>query len=64
MLILMTAALAAAVPAVQPTAGEDAHGQHLAMVHKGHGQMKCCKCCNDMAKEHEGHAEHPGHQAH
>jgi hypothetical protein len=26
--------------------------------------MDCCKeCCKDMAKMHEGHAEHEGHKA-
>ncbi len=61
MLILMTAALAAAGPAAQPASGADIHAQHMAMGETGkHDQMKCCDCCKDMAKEHEGHAGHDG----
>ena len=50
MLILMTAALAAAEPAPTP-AGSDA---------PKHEKMKCCDCCKDMAGKHEGHAGHDG----
>jgi hypothetical protein len=28
-----------------------------------HAQADCCPCCKDMAKKHEGHAEHEGHTA-
>ena len=64
MLILMSAALAAAATAVPPAAGEDTHSQHQAMAYEGRGQMKCCECCKDMASEHERHTGHPGLQAH
>jgi hypothetical protein len=62
MLILMTAALVAAVPAVEPTSGADAHAQHIAMGKTDqHEQTKCCDCCKDMAKKDEGHTGHEGH---
>jgi hypothetical protein len=64
MLILMTAALVAAVPAVEPTSGADAHAQHIAVGETDqHEQTKCCDCCKDMAKKHDGHSEYPGHAA-
>jgi hypothetical protein len=61
MMILVTAALVAAAPAV--SAGSVEHGpQHVAMARNGeHEQMKCCECCEDMASEHKGHADHSGH---
>lgn len=60
MIILMTAALAAAQP-VPATAGNDMAAQHMAMGQAGqHEQMKCCDCCKDMAGKHEGHAGHDG----
>jgi hypothetical protein len=52
MLILMTAALAAAQPAPTTQPGPDT---------PKHEQMKCCECCKDMAGKHEGHAGHDGH---
>ena len=62
MLILMTAALVAAVPAVEPTSGADAHAQHIAVGETDqHEQTKCCDCCKDMAKKHDGHSEYRGH---
>jgi len=75
MMILMTAALAAAQPA--PAAGPmPNHTQHEQMEqrtggHVGHmvgmsqEQMADCKkCCEEMmAKMHDGHAEHSGHKA-
>ena len=61
MLILMTAAFAAAQPAT-PTPAADSHAQHMAMAQTGkHEQMKCCDCCKDMARKHEGHADDEGH---
>ena len=63
MIILMTAALAAAQP-VPATAGNEMPAQHMAMGEAmQHEQMKCCDCCKDMAGKHEGHAEHEGHRA-
>ena len=62
MLILMTAALVAAVPAVEPMSGLDAHAQHIAVGETDqHEQTKCCDCCKDMAKKHDGHSEYRGH---
>ena len=69
MMMLMTAALAAAQPA--PAHGTmPSHAQHHEMVqgtsghtgHMGEKQMADCKkCCEEMmAKVHEGHAEHSG----
>lgn len=61
MIILMTAALAAAQP-VPVAAGSEMPAQNMAMGEAGqHEQMKCCDCCQDMAKKHEGHARHEGH---
>jgi hypothetical protein len=69
MIILMTAALAAAQPATKPapTPRVDAHAQHQQT-----GQMRmmsekemadCRKCCEEMmAKMHDGHAEHSEHE--
>ena len=63
MMILMTAALAAAQP-VPATAGNEMPAQHMAMGEvTQHEQMKCCDCCKDMAGKHEAHAEHEGHRA-
>ena len=67
MLILMTAALAAA----QPAPATNPHAQHSQMQHgqsapaqkseQHQGMKDCCKdCCKDMAKK-EGHVEHGGH---
>jgi hypothetical protein len=60
MLILMTAALAAAQPAAAPPADADPHAHHMAQPGM-HAQKDCCDCCKDMAGKHEGHAEHDGH---
>ena len=63
MLILMTTALAVAAPAAQPAEQAAPQSQHMAMNHDAHRQMmKCCDCCKDMAKEHEGHFDHEGHE--
>jgi hypothetical protein len=60
MIILMTAALAAAQPVPAPAGNE--MPQHMAMGEaRQHEQMKCCDCCKDMAEKHEGHARHDGH---
>ena len=60
MIILMTAALAAAQPAPVPQ-GKAMPAEHMAMGHGGKGaHMKCCDCCKDMA-EHDGPAEHERH---
>lgn len=62
MLILMTAALVAAQPAPVVPAIADVHAERMAMASDpGHAQKECCPCCKDMAKKHEGHAEHSGH---
>lgn len=71
MIILMTAALAAAQPAPAPSA--PIHAQHQQMEHKGTmgdmghmGMSKkqmadCHKCCEEMmAKMHHGHAQRKG----
>jgi hypothetical protein len=63
MMILMTAALAAAAPAESVAPNAAPHSQHMPMGHHGsHAQMKCCECCKDMAKEDEGHGRHEGHE--
>ena len=63
MIILMTAALAAAQPMPAPQ-GDAMPPQHMGMAQGGkHEHMKCCDCCKDMAGKHEGHAEHEGHRA-
>lgn len=75
MIILMTAALAAAQPA--PAAFPPTHAQHQQMEHKGtmghmghmgHMGMSekemadCHKYCEEMmAKMHHGHRQHKGH---
>ena len=61
MIILMTAALAAAQP-VPVAAGSEMPAHHMAMGEAAqHEQMKCCNCCKDMADKHEGHSEGHGH---
>jgi hypothetical protein len=63
MLILMTAALAAAAPAEQPMPPMNMHEQHMSMHHgDGAHKVKCCDCCEDMAKDHEGHSAHRGRE--
>ena len=64
MMIIMTAALAAAVPAVEPTSErERSRTAHCDGRDRSARQTKCCDCCKGMAKKHEGHSEHPGHAA-
>ena len=60
MMILMTAALAAAAPAVSATPGPDGHARPMAMS-GSHEQKDCCPCCKDMADKHGGHGQHEGH---
>ena len=60
MMILLTAALAAAVPAVQATPRPNPEAHEMAPMGKPE-QADCCPCCKDMAKEHEGNSEHAGH---
>ena len=65
MMMLLSAALAAAAPAAPstPPAHQHAPSQHKGM--SGHEQMTdCCKCCEEMmAKMHEGHGSaHEDHQ--
>lgn len=57
MMALLSAALAAAAPAVQPTPAADLHAQHMGQAGK-HEQTERCACCKDMAKKNEGHAGH------
>ena len=62
MMILMTAALAAAQP-VPAAAANEMPAQHMAMGEAAqHEQMKCCDCCKDMAGKHGDHAGHDGHR--
>jgi len=61
MIILMTAALAAAQP-VPEGASNQMPAQHMGMGEAGqHEQMKCCDCCKDMGRKHEGQPRHDGH---
>lgn len=60
MMILMTAALAAAAPAVSATPATDGHVRHMAMSGP-HEQKDCCPCCKDMADKHGGHDQRQGH---
>ena len=61
MLVLMTAALAAAQPAPAMPAADSHTHQMRGGDHRKHEQMKCCDCCKGMASKHEGHAEHHRH---
>ena len=64
MLILLSAALAAAAPAAQSTPPAHQHGAPQSKM-AGHEQMKdCCKCCEEMmAKMHADQGpEHKDHQ--
>jgi hypothetical protein len=61
MLILMSAALAAAVPAVSATPPVDSRAQQMSQA-DSHEQMKCCECCKDMAGNKDRHVEHERHQ--
>jgi hypothetical protein len=66
MIILLSAALAAAAPAASATPPVDTHAQHKSEGMAGHEQMKdCCKCCEEMmAKMHEGHSsKHEEHKS-
>lgn len=60
MMILMTAALAAAAPAVSSAPGAEQHAQYMAMG-GSHEQKECCPCCKDMADKHSGHDRQQGH---
>ena len=59
MMMLMTAALAAASPAVSATPAPDGP-RHMA-TSGSHEQKDCCPCCKDMADKHGGHDQHRGH---
>ena len=60
MIILMTAALAAAQPMPSPQ-GDAMPPQHMGMAQGGkHEHMKSCDCCKDMP-EHDGRTEHQDH---
>lgn len=66
MLILITAAIAAAQPATaSPTMPSDARAQHQKMEHMGHMSKEmadCHKRCEEMmAKMHGYHQSHSGH---
>lgn len=58
MIVLMTAALAAAQPTPAPS-----EQRSNPMAQAQPKKMDCCDCCKDMAGKHEGHAAHEGHQA-
>ena len=70
MMILITAALAAAQPAstAPATPPVDAHAQHQQAAQKGMMMSEkemadCHKCCEEMmAKMHEGHEKHSDHK--
>lgn len=58
MMMLMTAALAAAAPAVSATPAPDGHAR---LMSGSHEQKDCCPCCKDMAGKHGGRDQHQGH---
>lgn len=66
MIILLSAAIAAAAPAAQANPPADVRAEHAMKGMAGHEQMAddCRKCCEEMmAKMHEGHSsQHEEHK--
>jgi len=58
MMILLTAALAAALPAAEATPVQESRAQQMAPMGKPE-QADCCPC-KDMAEKHQGHVRQEG----